>query len=742
MLSQLPLELHHQILVHIHPNQLLQLRCLPLFRSFRSPGLSFAITNLLHLENDIFDGFEQLQWWDLGRDYLTALLLIRGLTEEAVKLLGMGVYTPEMGGWRNHDGGHGRLGLDFCHLTVDGECCRPSVDPRYGFGERNLVIDGGGGKEGKLDVMVSAISVAINTDGFDVSLDDFFAVQWVASIGHVDLLRKLVEMVKAKGEGIPSDPSRHPGLTTVLEKALHLSAYRGSVKGVLEVLKMMMIDRQEQRDRNDDEEDDEFKSITDAVELFTLSVSAATLGQHVRIADAILKVFPGCNRCRHMACRKRFRGPIQGFRDEGHGERDCMWEECFSTMQRIRGVLPPLCTLLTDARVPNLIEFAASRGRASIVKLLMDYGFDPTMDEDAALRISAGRGHVKALKVLLEDLKDLQIEEDGIEIGGIDGIEDIEHSSALEGFPARRRIDPGARDGEAVTAAAAAGFTEVVQLLISTGRSRPSSRNSQALRRSAERGHSDIVEILLRYPGDRVASRCAEGSETSDEDDGRGPVDPSAGDNHCIKFAARNGHERIVAMLLEFCERGDAIDWLLGREATRTRQTVDPSADRDFALRKSSEQGHYRIVQMLLDTGKCAANALTDLPLRLASKNGHEMTVRCLLSHWQQQKEKSRTSVVSDLIDPAAVNNESIRQAASKGHTGVVKAFLELAGDACDPAACGSFALKMSARFGHIEVVRLLLEDGRCDASVEHNFAMKKALANGHMEVVRILFGR
>ena len=83
-------------------------------------------------------------------------------------------------------------------------------------------------------------------------------------------------------------------------------------------------------------------------------------------------------------------------------------------------------------------------------------------------------------------------------------------------------------------------------------------------------------------------------------------------------------------------------------------------------------------------------------------------------------------------------DNVAIREAASNGHTEVVKLLLAWRGpngEQVNPTTRENDAIQKAASNGHAEVVELLLADVRVDATD----AIRKAAENGHAEVVKLL---
>jgi ankyrin repeat protein len=112
----------------------------------------------------------------------------------------------------------------------------------------------------------------------------------------------------------------------------------------------------------------------------------------------------------------------------------------------------------------NLIVFAASKGHAAVVEILLnDKRVDPAAENNKAVRHAAHLGHTEAVEALLHD----------------------------------DRVDPAACDNHAIQWSARLGFTAVVQMLLQDARVDPTSCNNEALYQAISHEESDIVHLLL-----------------------------------------------------------------------------------------------------------------------------------------------------------------------------------------------------------------------------------------------------
>ena len=205
----------------------------------------------------------------------------------------------------------------------------------------------------------------------------------------------------------------------------------------------------------------------------------------------------------------------------------------------------------------------------------------------------------------------------------------------------------------------------------------------------------------------------AEGHEVDQQDcTGRTP----------LAWAARNGHEGVVQVLLE-------------------RKNVDPNRlDKNdlTPLGWACIEGHARVVQLLLeresvDPTRPDVNDLT--PLGWAAIKGHDGVVKLLLE--RQDVDPNR---------PDKSNEGPLGWAAIYGHGGVTKLLLERGDvdpnrlDEYDRTPLGNAALK-----GHERVVKLLLEREDVDPNLPDKNDLTPlgwAVIEGHDGVVKLLLER
>jgi ankyrin repeat protein len=119
-----------------------------------------------------------------------------------------------------------------------------------------------------------------------------------------------------------------------------------------------------------------------------------------------------------------------------------------------------------------------------------------------------------------------------------------------------KRVDPTAKDNEAIYKATLRGHERVLDLLLSDHRINISEKNYIGI--ASEYGRFQVVAMLLR--------------------DKR--IDPSVQDNYAIRFASANGHKDVVELLLR-------------------DKRVDPTAYNNFAIHQAKKNGHPETVSVL-----------------------------------------------------------------------------------------------------------------------------------------------
>ncbi len=117
---------------------------------------------------------------------------------------------------------------------------------------------------------------------------------------------------------------------------------------------------------------------------------------------------------------------------------------------------------------------------------LLEFGIDPSVEDNKAIRWASFQGNTEIVKMLLED----------------------------------PRVDPSAENNWAIQSASIHGHTEVVRLLLEDPRVDPSANNNQAIIIASLKEYKDIVKLLLED------ERMVLSADEKDRVD-RGPFKPS-----------------------------------------------------------------------------------------------------------------------------------------------------------------------------------------------------------------------
>jgi ankyrin repeat protein len=154
----------------------------------------------------------------------------------------------------------------------------------------------------------------------------------------------------------------------------------------------------------------------------------------------------------------------------------------------------------------------------------------------------------------------------------------------------------------------------------------------------------------------------------------------------------------------------------------------------DDALMMASRRGLVSIVNLLLTHGSSAtsANEIGEIPLLVATKNGHVETVQSLL-----RKEPSSVNIEDD------EGRTALEIAIENAHEAVVKLLLDTGKVDINAATSGrSTPLLLAAEKGHEAIVKLLLNTGMVDVNAvrsDRSTPLLLAAENGYKAVVQLL---
>ncbi len=162
-----------------------------------------------------------------------------------------------------------------------------------------------------------------------------------------------------------------------------------------------------------------------------------------------------------------------------------------------------------------------------------------------------------------------------------------------------------------------------------------------------------------------------------------------------------------------------------------------------------SETGNTEIVRILLEDQRLNPAARNNDSIREASHCGHTEVVRLLLNDPRGETKVSRGTKYP--VDPNDIgDNENIIISAST-YDNIELIILLLTDGRVNPSADNNYLIKWASKKNHAEIVRLLLNDSRgetkvsrgtkypVDPSDENNKAIQLASEKNHIEVMKLL---
>ncbi|KAL6798507.1 ankyrin repeat-containing domain protein [Trichoderma sp. SZMC 28012] len=258
---------------------------------------------------------------------------------------------------------------------------------------------------------------------------------------------------------------------------------------------------------------------------------------------------------------------------------------------------------------------------------------------------------------------------------------------------------------------------------------------------------------------------------------GHSPIEADTLNRQPLWYAAQNGHEAIITLLIT---RGAVVNHIdtdgrcaLSAAAGNGHQEVvekllAEGADVNLipsgsggpsALMAAAISGHQEIVEKLLAKGaKVDADAKTfgQTALIMAARRGHQEIVKILLAKGANVNfysrffgtalavaaENNHQEVVRELLAAGAdvnLDDDMLSNAAENGHQEIVEILLAAGADVNSDDA---LALSNAAENGHQEIVEILLAAGAdvdADAGALEQTALVSAAGNGHREIVEKL---
>lgn len=278
---------------------------------------------------------------------------------------------------------------------------------------------------------------------------------------------------------------------------------------------------------------------------------------------------------------------------------------------------------------------------------------------------------------------------------------------------------PGNELLPALHVAAAAGFAEIMELLLREGccaETRCLTMSRTPLHYAALHGRLSAVALLLKRRPGPIAWETGS------------PVDvPDAFGNTAVSLAVEAGSAELVRTFLEM-----------------GAQSIDvPNHSRQRPLFVAASRGHVGVVELLLESRSergvnpdSQNTQYRQTPLWIAADHGHSRIVELLLATGEVDQELRDADAVTPL-----------EAAAGKGHVEVVKQLL-IASNATPKSYVRhhSNPLCAAASGGHTTVVQLLLSIDTTDYEPDgsptqfYGAAFRRAAANGHLSIMKLLF--
>lgn len=218
---------------------------------------------------------------------------------------------------------------------------------------------------------------------------------------------------------------------------------------------------------------------------------------------------------------------------------------------------------------------AVRSGDCKVVRMLLDAGFDPNIDNGVALITAIDIGYDAITNELLDD----------------------------------DRTNPSLSNSEALALACTRGYISIVERILSDARVDPTAQNNKAVVSAFQHNRGTIAAMLLRL---------IQGTE---EPDGamsyKFLINPSIRGNSLIYVAAANGNCKLVRMLLE-------------------DPRVNPNDERYKPVRAAIHGGHVDILDMLLQDPRIENTIDYKAEIEMAAIRGR-LVMKKLLKHHRRR---------------------------------------------------------------------------------------------------------
>jgi ankyrin repeat protein/tetratricopeptide (TPR) repeat protein len=377
------------------------------------------------------------------------------------------------------------------------------------------------------------------------------------------------------------------------------------------------------------------------------------------------------------------------------------------------------------------IGIEVSTGKASIAKMLLDYGADIEARDkwgNAPLFLAAFNHQTAIVDLLIASGANQEVKNDG-------GLHLI-HAASEAKYPAlmEKLLDKGA-DIEAkdkygqtpLYMAVWEGKVKNVETLLYRGANiKVFNCNSMSVLHSAvQKDHLDVVEVLLKYARD--SSKIDLSSWVNAKDKGGGTaLYQAARKGHtaileklfnagakietltsaswnALHIATQYGHFDVIELLLKFARESSKIDmssWV----NTKTKKG-------DTALHQAAWKGHTAILEKLLDAG-VKIETLTNgsqNALHCAAQEGHLDVIEVLLKSAHKSPKINLSSWVNT---KDGYGETALHTGAWKGHTAILEKLLDAGAGIDLKSKNGWTALQLATHYKRDEAVKTLKKRG------------------------------
>ena len=165
---------------------------------------------------------------------------------------------------------------------------------------------------------------------------------------------------------------------------------------------------------------------------------------------------------------------------------------------KIQNITPSLDNLtLTESDIlQKLFTKAITDGLDGLLKIILPH-VDPNIHNNQAIRLAIQAGHIKIVRILLEDSRVDPADSDNYAIRLAAG---YGHTEIVELLLRDPRVNPADSDNYAIRLAAGYGHTETVGLLLADPRTNPNNNIAYIIDRAALHNYVDIIKLLINDP--------------------------------------------------------------------------------------------------------------------------------------------------------------------------------------------------------------------------------------------------